>query len=670
VKYNYSTDNGVTWSALAGVSGLNSAVSVHPEAIIFLNEGTENLFKWQAEDTLGNGPVESEEYRIKVDTQPLSFSNNYPAEDTESPFENLTVGITISDITSGVNGSSVEYSVYTDSIRTWSPWNEVIGIKSGNVVIVSLNITLPHGSENRIRWRAWDVAGNGPTISKAYKVNVNIDLQQVLIPRVRLWNPPNDSEISSTSVNFEWRLENQELSDVLYDLYLDTNYPLDKPKLENTTETIIQIDELINGETYYWQVIPKTGVYIGKCISGIWSFTVNLSVPKPIVNLLSPLNGSVLTSLNPILSWNMEYLGSEILSYDVYLDTKSEPINFTPNLPFTQFTPIFNLKKGETYYWKVVPWAGEISGPSSEVWSFTIKKEVIPRLGLNLTLTTSVIEMSSGSIKQIKAIVTNLGEIKDEITLKLEIPPDLGVGAIVNEPGIQNAEPGESAIFNITVTTAEKVDNDEVKLIVTATSGEAENYGRYIEERVELTIKIISQEKEEREGSTLFTEFWNILLIIFILILIVVIAVIVKKHKDKTEKAEPQPEEAITVKPGTIPETVISVGQVPQSPTTPQLSKTTTAIESPQIESSTPKVPTLVSTTTPGHVPETQQITQAQTPQLPPAMAQEDQQKTPNITPDSEETKPEEQQKQPIPTIASTESPSEETTKQLNEQID
>jgi hypothetical protein len=125
---------------------------------------------------------------------------------------------------------------------------------------------------------------------------------------------------------------------------------------------------------------------------------------------------------------------------------------------------------------------------------------------------------------------------------------------------------------------------------------------------------------EDPENTTLFTEFWNILLIIFILILIVIIAVIVNKKRKRTEKPEPQPEEAVTVKPGTIPEAVISVGQMPPTPTVPQLPETTAAIESPQIAPSIQKVPTLASPTTPGQVPEAQQIAQvAEVPQLPPA---------------------------------------------------
>ena len=193
------------------------------------------------------------------------------------------------------------------------------------------------------------------------------------------------------------------------------------------------------------------------------------------------------------------------------------------------------------------------------------------------------------------------------------------------------AEPGYSVIFNITITTAQKVEDHEIKLIVGAISGEAENYGRSVEDRAELTIKIIRQDEKDSDDSTFFTEFWNILLIIFILILVVIIAVIVNKKRKKIEKPEPQPEEAETVKPGTIPEAVITVGEVPALPSAeqppPQLPEPTVVAESPQIAPATTEVPTLVisTTSTPGQVPETQRIPSiAEVPQLPAAEVGDD----------------------------------------------
>jgi hypothetical protein len=183
--------------------------------------------------------------------------------------------------------------------------------------------------------------------------------------------------------------------------------------------------------------------------------------------------------------------------------------------------------------------------------------------------------------------------------------------------------------------------NHEEKIIFFRVSDHAGNIA------VSSPTKIPEQEIEpEPDRSTFFTEFWNILLIIFILILIVIIAVIVNKKRKKTEKPEPQPEASETVKPGTIPEAVITVGETPALPTpeqtSPQIPEPTVVTESPQIAPAVPEVPTLASSTTtaPGQVPETQQISPS-TVEVP---------LLPAVQPETSETK-DESEKEPTPEL-------------------
>jgi hypothetical protein len=117
VKRSFSTNNGVTWSDWSAFPGLKSAVNVVPQDLILLTEGRYNLVKWQAKDSVGNGPVESEKYIILVDTKNVTFSIPRPTSNYESPKEEVSVGITISDITSGVDTSTVEYAI-SNSFRS------------------------------------------------------------------------------------------------------------------------------------------------------------------------------------------------------------------------------------------------------------------------------------------------------------------------------------------------------------------------------------------------------------------------------------------------------------------------------------------------------------------------------------------------------------------------
>ena len=272
VKYSFSTDNGTNWTEWIGFPKLKSGVSVNPQEIVIFPDGKNNLVKWKAEDSVGNGPVESEEYRIFVDTEELLFSNGYPTEKNESPTENVEVGITISDVTSGVDASTVEYAISINSGASWTAWIHVSGLNSGNSINVTFNLIFPNGTSNRIKWRATDIAGNGPMESKSYIVIVNKWLQ-TLKPRVKLWAPENGSIISSIKPTLSWSVEYEGNEILSYDVYLDTNEaPVEYEKCPNIY--FLPQGTLEDNKTYYWKVVPWAGAV--RCPeSETWSFTVN-----------------------------------------------------------------------------------------------------------------------------------------------------------------------------------------------------------------------------------------------------------------------------------------------------------------------------------------------------------------------------------------------------------
>jgi hypothetical protein len=621
VMYSLSMDNGDTWNDWQTFPGLQSKVSVEPEDIIIFNDGTNNLIKWQAKDTIGNGPVESPEFQILVDTEIIEFSNTSPLSTNVSTTGEVEVGITISDKTSGVNASSIEYKISTDSGKTWTSWTPVSGLSNEKVINITLKLIFPNGTSNRIKWRASDVAGNGPTESGVFIIQVNTWLEKVPIPKVKLWSPPNGSVISSIPLELSWQLLNTKIPDVYYDVYLDIVYPPEKINQSGVINTTVIINDLTNGLTYYWTVLPRTAKINGTCESGVWSFAVNIPIPK--VNLISPENNSAINDFQPRLSWGVEYDGTEILSYNVYFGTSEDLELKFENHPSTSCFIRERLVAGETYYWKVEPRAGDYSGPVSETWSFTIKKDYIPHFELELFVSPPIIELPPGDIKRVRAIVKNLGELEDSILLRVEVPPDFGIGAMVDEPSITNAVPNGTAEFYIAVTTSMDPQKDEINLTVVAVSRRATEYELTVEEKVELTVKVLSQEKKDEDEPWLsLSEFWIIFLIIIIILIVLIIVWTFLRHKKRSQETQEETtaEDALTVKPGTVPEAVISVGEAPQTVTQPQLPETTTNIESGQQTQAIVKVPTLANSTAPGQVPETQQIPQvAEVPQLPAA---------------------------------------------------
>jgi hypothetical protein len=155
--------------------------------------------------------------------------------------------------------------------------------------------------------------------------------------------------------------------------------------------------------------------------------------------------------------------------------------------------------------------------------------------------------------------------------------------------------------------------NNDLKIIYFKVKDKAGNTANPVS-----TIIPKEPEKETDGAPSIFTQYGYILLIIIILIIIVIIVIMVLKRKKK-EVPEEQVEEAVTVKPGTVPEAIIPVGEMPATPKPEQLPETTTTQPLPQPITTPAPAPKLASPATPGQVPESQQISEtAQVPQLPP----------------------------------------------------
>jgi hypothetical protein len=619
-----------TWLLVSGTSEW----SFNSSSIIWYS-GWEYQVKSRAIDKAFNFEPLIDGNTFIGDFENIIYSNALPLPGEISKETNVEVGITISDMISGVNASTIEYSISTDEGKTWSSWLEVYGLQNNQSVNVKLNLTFPNGTGNQIKWRASDIAGNGPTESKAYTVKVNTWLQ-TLIPRVKLWSPPNGAVVPTTSVNLYWVLENTDLLNVTYDLYFDTNPPI-KPNITDLADLSFELNDLIDGETYYWKVIPRIDSEEGICTSGLWSFTIDTSVVYPTVRLLRPQNGSIVSSTKPTFTWSVDYYGTEILSYDVYLDSRPELINYEESFN-RYYLPSTLLQDNQTYYWKVVPKAGSIVGLESETWSFTVRKGYVPHFELELKVEPDGIVMEPASIKNIKAFVTNKGELTDRISLSIEIPFDSDMGGMVNEPNIQETEPGETANFSFILTTTQNIEAGEVIITVVATSGEALDFGIDYEEELKVKV-IISVEEEAKPEKTLeWLYFWGMLIIIIVIILALFILILFRRKK-QTQEALPEGEtESLKAletpteheqKPLPVDEKDIKepVGTPILKPTLerPQAAKLEAQIPAkPMVDTSSQLTPT----TTPkprqtpipgvGHVPTQKQIPEAKkTPQLP-----------------------------------------------------
>jgi hypothetical protein len=552
VMHCISSDLGTTWSNWTRtlVYGLSDNISAND--FVTFEDGDNNLIKWCASDTLGNGPTESKPYRILVDTNPIYFSNPNPLPTQESSTGEVVVGITISDNTSGVNTSTIKYSTSTNAGTTWSSWKSVDSFQNGNIVDVNLNLTFPNGTDNRIRWRANDIAGNGPTYSDEYVINVNIPPPPV-IPKIKLVSPMNNSKITTNSVELSWEIVRNYHPGIVFDIKMDTTSPPQEFIEQDYTDTKLIVDELENGETYYWTVIPKLNNINGTCISDVWSFTVD--IPLPTVTLLSPSNDSVISSTRPTLTWKLEYNGSSTIKYDIYFGTDKKPGIYKNNITTKYFSIDFTLKDNTTYYWKIVPWVGEYEGFSSDIWSFKVKlkDEQILEFGIDLTLDPNPLEIKPGEIKFVSATVTNLGELVDNFTVSISDGYLTKLNVEVYKQDTLEIEPGTNKEFLIMINIKEGTGPCFENITITATSRLAEKYNLEIQDNQVLMIKILEKDiqKEKERGQPISIFYFSILLLIIILIIISIIIVILVRKKSSKKDSKVEESQAIILE--TIP---------------------------------------------------------------------------------------------------------------------
>jgi cytoskeletal protein RodZ len=177
--------------------------------------------------------------------------------------------------------------------------------------------------------------------------------------------------------------------------------------------------------------------------------------------------------------------------------------------------------------------------------------------------------MEPASIKMVKAFVTNKGELTDRISLSINVPFDSDMGGMMNDPNIQEAEPGETANFSFILTTTQNIDDDEVIITVTATSGEALDFGIDYEEELKVKVIIFVEEEAKPERFSEWLFFWGILIIIIVTILALLILILFRRKKQEQE---------------TLPEDKTDILKLLETPTIEQTQETL-----PEKDTATPK---------------------------------------------------------------------------------
>ena len=248
----------------------DNPVKVRASVDMTVMEGAENSIRWQVNDLSGNGPVLSEIVHINVDQTPVTFSDPVPGEDEISLETEVSCGITITDVGSGVDGKTIEYSV-----SRWGPdeehfvnWTSVNNNMIKDTVEVLLGIEFEPGRNNYIVWRAKDILGNDFALSTPSQVWVNS-------PPVPVIKHPQEGSLveegaeialsaegsfdnEEDELNFSWEIKNRTSKKVVF-----SGFGVEETAILNEPGTFIvslHVDDglgFIETTKVYIEITPK-----------------------------------------------------------------------------------------------------------------------------------------------------------------------------------------------------------------------------------------------------------------------------------------------------------------------------------------------------------------------------------------------------------------------------
>ena len=489
IKYQFSTDDGVNWSEWLSVDSFEDGTAVKT---IAFEEGKDNYMKWQASDRVGNGPIESDSINIWVDSKPVEFYDLLPVdvENSLTP----TCSVCVRDAASGVDVSDVWVRQSTDAGSTWTDWDPAAHSLIDGGYLLSFVASFKEGDDNRIEWKGKDIVGNNNT-TDPHTVIINTSL--VIPPEVKLISPM-DSATVGLEPTLRWELSKGNATGMKYRLFLDETDEIDTAS--NTSlisssgaSSYTFDDDLMNGTTYYWTVIPVRtedgNDTVGLCTNGIWSFVVEEGFETLEVRLNTPADLAT-TNETPTLKWELMSSPEGDVTYKLFVG-KSNSIDIASdadllaNLTDTFYTFDEELDNGSKYYWTVIPFI-EKGNNSTEgmcldrIWSFTVEKGFVSNFsfsigvvlerekpefyaGEKVNLTITLNNAGNNEVRYTFAIDRNfnVSNMEDRLISKKKTQ---SIAASIELP--DNLEPGRLTI-NLTITSLGNSASKIEKIVIT-----------------------------------------------------------------------------------------------------------------------------------------------------------------------------------------------------------
>lgn len=403
-------------------------------------------------------------------------------------------------------------------------------------IIRSNDINASRDNTNKIILRPGEFIGNTSINVTVFQISDESLYANITIPvevqfasiGVKLLSPKNNTTITESSFTLEWELKfpGLMLKNILHDLHfgVEKEPSLYQSDLNRTNYTVT---DLMDQTWYYWYIDSSNAVGGINGTSPIWSFFVDKDAQIPEVNNSYPLNGDIITTTNVNLSWKTINPLGENLSFDVYLGDSEDNLSLFATTRNESFY-LEGMVDGTTYFWKVIPWSGRITGRSnSGIWNFTVDMGFVPFYDISWDTDKDLFSVIKGKTISFNLFLNNTGNNVDMVIIEKVSP--LAKKAAIFKTNF-NIPPGKSDMTNVDVHTSEfnvGIHIFSLKLI---------HGGGKKEQNIEIEINITGHSptdpsKPETEGNSLLLA----LIVVFILLFIVVIFALIymKKRRDE-----------------------------------------------------------------------------------------------------------------------------------------
>jgi hypothetical protein len=324
-------------------------------------------------ETFGGLWVTEGDIYPKLTIEIINQPPNNPSTPSGSTYLIIDESGTYSTNATDPDGDQVQYRFDWDAngSHDYSDWTDFVS--SGTTL--SMNHSWSNGGSYVVKAQASDTYSEASGWSNGLSVYVNSPP-----------NSPNDPEpedgATDVDINADlsWSCSDPDDDTLTYDVYFEAyDSTPDELVSNNQIESWFDPGTMEYSTHYYWQIVvwDENGL---STQGPVWDFITGSEPndpPNPPSNPL-PMHGATNVDIEIVLSWDCDDPDGDSLTYDVYFDTESPPVDkVSDDQTDTTFDP-GTLMVETTYYWQIIAQDEHGAATAGSVWQFTTIDNIPP----------------------------------------------------------------------------------------------------------------------------------------------------------------------------------------------------------------------------------------------------------------------------------------------------